>query len=119
MPLKQRKQTSGKTGYHSKALDTGRYLLSLDPLWDPMGVLLIMDYYALASRRTSLGLCGRQRGGTGRSLHRRLGGIGQDQDPLQGSTDQSASLVSFGGHAEPVAFVRAGAVSPFVERGRR
>ena len=46
-------QTSGMTGCYNNALSTGRYLLSLDPLRDPMGVLLILDYYALASRRTS------------------------------------------------------------------
>jgi hypothetical protein len=45
-------QTSGMSGCHPNALSVGRYLLSLDPLRDPMGVLLILDYYALASRRT-------------------------------------------------------------------
>ncbi|KAL3775030.1 hypothetical protein ACHAWO_007215 [Cyclotella atomus] len=43
-------QTSGMSGCHPNALMTGRFLLSLDPLRDPMGVLLILDYYALASR---------------------------------------------------------------------
>ncbi|KAL9185532.1 hypothetical protein ACHAXT_003309 [Thalassiosira profunda] len=47
-------QTSGMSGCHDSALATGRFLLSLDPLRDPMGVLLILDYYALASRRTVL-----------------------------------------------------------------
>ena len=46
-------QTSGMSGCHPNALAVGRYLLSLDPLRDPMGVLLILDYYALASRRSS------------------------------------------------------------------
>ena len=45
-------QTSGMSGCHPNALAVGRYLLSLDPLRDPMGVLLILDYYALASRRS-------------------------------------------------------------------
>jgi hypothetical protein len=44
-------QTSGMSGWYDTALATGRYLLSLDPYRDPMGVLLILDYYALASRR--------------------------------------------------------------------
>eukprot|EP00580_Thalassiosira_gravida_P004623 CAMPEP_0201654510 /NCGR_PEP_ID=MMETSP0493-20130528/45534_1 /ASSEMBLY_ACC=CAM_ASM_000838 /TAXON_ID=420259 /ORGANISM="Thalassiosira gravida, Strain GMp14c1" /LENGTH=817 /DNA_ID=CAMNT_0048131071 /DNA_START=797 /DNA_END=3250 /DNA_ORIENTATION=+ len=44
-------QTSGMSGCHENALATGRFLLSLDPLRDPMGALLILDYYALASRR--------------------------------------------------------------------
>lgn len=43
-------QTSGMSGCYNSALATGRYLLSLDPLRDPMGVLLILDFYALASR---------------------------------------------------------------------
>ena len=47
-------QTSGMTGCHPNALMTGRYLLSLDPLRDPMGVLLILDYYALACRSSVL-----------------------------------------------------------------
>ena len=46
-------QTSGMSGCYASALATGRYLLSLDPLRDPMGVLLILDYYALAARRIS------------------------------------------------------------------
>ncbi|KAL7435471.1 hypothetical protein ACHAXM_004672 [Skeletonema potamos] len=46
-------QTSGMSGCHPNALSVGRYLLSIDPLRDPMGVLLILDYYALASRRTT------------------------------------------------------------------
>jgi len=45
-------QTSGMSGCHPNAMAVGRYLLSLDPLRDPMGVLLILDYYALASRRS-------------------------------------------------------------------
>ena len=45
-------QTSGMSGCHPNALAVGRYLLSLDPLRDPMGVLLILDYYALTSRRS-------------------------------------------------------------------
>jgi len=49
-------QTSGMSGCHPNALAVGRYLLSLDPLRDPMGVLLILDYYALASRRASVAL---------------------------------------------------------------
>ena len=49
-------QTSGMSGCHPNALAVGRYLLSLDPLRDPMGVLLILDYYALASRRSSVAL---------------------------------------------------------------
>lgn len=56
-------QTSGMTGCHDNALATGRYLLSLDPLRDPMGVLPVLDYYALASRRTSatyLGVAGEE-----------------------------------------------------------
>ena len=44
-------QVSGMSGCHATALATGRFLLSLDPLRDPMGVLLILDYYALASRK--------------------------------------------------------------------
>jgi len=44
-------QTSGMSGWYDTALATGRYLVSLDPSRDPMGVLLILDYYALASRR--------------------------------------------------------------------
>ncbi|KAL3769371.1 hypothetical protein ACHAW5_010490 [Stephanodiscus triporus] len=44
-------QTSGMSGWYDNALATGRYLLSLDPQRDPMGILLILDYYALASRR--------------------------------------------------------------------
>jgi hypothetical protein len=44
-------QTSGMSGWYDNALATGRYLLSLDPQRDPMGVLLILDFYALASRR--------------------------------------------------------------------
>jgi len=44
------------SGCHPNALAVGRYLLSLDPLRDPMGVLLILDYYALASRRASVAL---------------------------------------------------------------
>ncbi len=43
-------QTSGMSGWYDNALATGRYLLSLDPQRDPMGVLLILDYYALASQ---------------------------------------------------------------------
>eukprot|EP00804_Cyclotella_cryptica_P014890 CCRYP_017888-RA/>CCRYP_017888-RA protein AED:0.28 eAED:0.28 QI:0/-1/0/1/-1/1/1/0/768 len=43
-------QTSGMTGCFPNALAVGRFLLSLDPLRDPMGVLLILDYYALACR---------------------------------------------------------------------
>ena len=42
-------------GCHANALAVGRFLLSLDPLRDPMGVLLILDYYALACRRTAVG----------------------------------------------------------------
>lgn len=49
-------QTSGMSGCHPNALAVGRYLLSLDPLRDPMGVLLILDYYALASRRSAVAL---------------------------------------------------------------
>ena len=49
-------QTSGMSGCHPNAMAVGRYLLSLDPLRDPMGVLLILDYYALASRRASVAL---------------------------------------------------------------
>jgi hypothetical protein len=44
-------QTSGMSGWYDNALATGRYLLSLDPQRDPMGVLLILDFYALANRR--------------------------------------------------------------------
>lgn len=47
-------QTSGMSGWYDTAFATGRYLLSLDPSRDPMGVLLILDYYALASRRWRL-----------------------------------------------------------------
>ncbi len=47
-------QTSGMTGLYANALAVGRFLLSLDPLRDPMGVLLILDYYALACRRNTL-----------------------------------------------------------------
>jgi len=47
-------QTSGMTGLYPNALAVGRFLLSLDPLRDPMGVLLILDYYALACRRSAL-----------------------------------------------------------------
>ena len=35
------------TGCIANTLATGRYLLSLDPLRDPMGTLVILDYYAL------------------------------------------------------------------------
>ena len=47
-------QTSGMTGCFPNALMVGRFLLSLDPLRDPMGVLLILDYYALACRQSVL-----------------------------------------------------------------
>ena len=50
-------QTSGMSGWYDNALATGRYLLSLDPQRDPMGVLLILDYYALASRRRHRRTC--------------------------------------------------------------
>ncbi|KAL7488435.1 hypothetical protein ACHAW6_014027 [Cyclotella cf. meneghiniana] len=43
-------QTSGMSGCFPNALAVARFLLSLDPLRDPMGVLLILDYYALACR---------------------------------------------------------------------
>eukprot|EP00956_Cyclotella_meneghiniana_P003106 scaffold3800_cov77-Cyclotella_meneghiniana.AAC.2 len=46
-------QTSGMAGCYPSALATGRFLLSLDPLRDPMGVLLILDYYALSCRQPS------------------------------------------------------------------
>ena len=38
-------------GCVATSLATSRFLLSLDPWLDPMGVLLVMDYYALATRR--------------------------------------------------------------------
>lgn len=47
-------QTSGMSGCFPSALATGRFLLSLDPLRDPMGVLLILDYYALSYRQSSV-----------------------------------------------------------------
>ena len=44
-------QLHGMLGRHECALAMGRYLLSLDPLRDPMDVLVVLDYYALASTR--------------------------------------------------------------------
>jgi len=44
-------QTSCMIGCVATSLATSRFLLSLDPWLDPMGVLLVMDYYALATRR--------------------------------------------------------------------
>jgi len=44
-------QLHGMSGRHECALAVGRYLLSLDPLRDPMDVLVVLDYYALASTR--------------------------------------------------------------------
>ncbi len=44
-------QLHGMSGRYECALAVGRYLLSLDPLRDPMDVLVVLDYYALASTR--------------------------------------------------------------------
>lgn len=45
---------SGMVGGARTALEVGRLLLSLDPLGDPMGCLLALDSYALASRQGEL-----------------------------------------------------------------
>ena len=42
-------RTSCMVGCVGTSLAVARYILSLDPLRDPMGVLLTMDYFALAS----------------------------------------------------------------------
>ncbi|CAN0043746.1 unnamed protein product, partial [Discosporangium mesarthrocarpum] len=44
-------QMSGMLGCPRTALEIGRLLLSLDPPGDPMGCLLALDYYALASKQ--------------------------------------------------------------------
>lgn len=44
-------QTSCALGCASTSCAVGRFLLSLDPVRDPCGILLVLDYYALASRR--------------------------------------------------------------------
>lgn len=54
-------QTSGMTGCYENALAVGRFLISLDPLRDPMGVLLILDYYALACRKSTAASLGGDR----------------------------------------------------------
>lgn len=40
-------QMVGAQGLHQTALEAGKFLLSLDPTGDPMGVLLCLDYHAL------------------------------------------------------------------------
>jgi len=42
-------QTSAMMGCITTSLAAGRLLLSLDPMRDPMGVLMILDYFALAT----------------------------------------------------------------------
>jgi hypothetical protein len=44
-------QTCCMIGCVVTSLALGKFLLSLDPLRDPMGILLVLDYYALASMR--------------------------------------------------------------------
>ncbi len=43
-------KTSCMLGCVATSLAISRFLLSLDPLMDPCGILLVMDYYALATR---------------------------------------------------------------------
>lgn len=49
--LFQLTQVSYMIGCVETSLITSRFLLSLDPIRDPMGVLLTLDYFALATRR--------------------------------------------------------------------
>lgn len=42
-------QVSGMAGFIRTSFAVSRYLLAMDPLRDPLGVLLLMDYFALAS----------------------------------------------------------------------
>ncbi|CAM9122097.1 unnamed protein product [Choristocarpus tenellus] len=44
-------QMAGMVGCPHTALEVGRLLLSLDPLGDPMGCLLALDYFALATKQ--------------------------------------------------------------------
>lgn len=44
-------QTCCRIGCIVTSLAVGKFLLSLDPLRDPMGILLVLDYYALATMR--------------------------------------------------------------------
>lgn len=44
-------QTSCSLGCVSTSCSVGRFLLSLDPFRDPCGILLALDYYALATKR--------------------------------------------------------------------
>jgi len=44
-------QASCMVGCIKTSLAVSRFMLSLDPLRDPMGVLLVMDYFALASMK--------------------------------------------------------------------
>jgi len=47
-------QTSSMVGCLNTSFAISKFLLSLDPLRDPMGVLLILDYFALASSPPSV-----------------------------------------------------------------
>eukprot|EP00547_Thalassionema_nitzschioides_P007050 CAMPEP_0194207922 /NCGR_PEP_ID=MMETSP0156-20130528/6537_1 /TAXON_ID=33649 /ORGANISM="Thalassionema nitzschioides, Strain L26-B" /LENGTH=672 /DNA_ID=CAMNT_0038934797 /DNA_START=106 /DNA_END=2124 /DNA_ORIENTATION=+ len=49
--LLQLVKVSSIAGCMRTALSVSRYLLSMDPLRDPTGVLLIMDYYALSTMK--------------------------------------------------------------------
>ena len=44
-------QMTGMMGCTRTALEVSRLILSLDPVGDPMAVLLCIDYYALASKQ--------------------------------------------------------------------
>ena len=44
-------RTSCMVGCVATSLAVSRYILSLDPLRDPMGVLLTLDYFALGSMK--------------------------------------------------------------------
>jgi hypothetical protein len=44
-------QSSCMVGCVVTALAVGRFLLSLDPMRDPTGILMVLDYYALATMR--------------------------------------------------------------------